>query len=128
MPRIAGVDIPKNKQIVYGLRYIFGIGLTSAKKILKEVGIEETVRGETLNDSQVAKIREIIEQNYRVEGDLRRDISNDIKRLKDLGSYRGMRHIRNLPVRGQRTHTNARTRKGRARIAVAGKKKALGPT
>ena len=128
MPRIAGVDIPKNKQIVYGLRYIFGIGLTSAKKILKEVGIEETVRGETLSDSQVAKIREIIEQNYRVEGDLRRDISNDIKRLKDLGSYRGMRHIRNLPVRGQRTHTNARTRKGRARIAVAGKKKALGPT
>ena len=128
MPRIAGVDIPKNKQIVYGLRYIFGIGLTSAKKILKEVGIEETVRGETLNDSQVAKIREIIEENYRVEGDLRRDISNDIKRLKDLGSYRGMRHIRNLPVRGQRTHTNARTRKGRARIAVAGKKKALGPT
>jgi len=128
MPRIAGVDIPKNKQIVYGLRYIFGIGLTSAKKILKEVGIEETVRGETLSDSQVAKIREIIEQNYRVEGDLRRDISNDIKRLKDLGSYRGMRHIRNLPVRGQRTHTNARTRKGRVRIAIAGKKKALGPT
>lgn len=127
MPRIAGVDIPPKKQIVFGLRYIYGIGLTAAKKILAEAKIEETERGEKLSEAQAAKIREIIDQKYKVEGDLKREISQNIKRLKDVGAYRGLRHIRNLPVRGQRTHTNARTRKGRPRIAIAGKKQAPGP-
>lgn len=124
MPRIAGVDIPPKKQILYGLCYIYGIGLTTSQKILAEAGIEGTERGEKLSEAQTAKIREIIDQKYKVEGDLRREVSGNIKRLKDLGAYRGLRHIRNLPVRGQRTHTNARTRKGRPRIAVAGKKMA----
>lgn len=127
MPRIAGVDIPSRKPILYGLRYIYGVGLTLAKDILEEAKIDPSVRGETLTEMQVAKIREILEQKYKVEGDLRREISANIKRLKDLGTYRGMRHIRNLPVHGQRTHTNARTRKGRARIAIAGKRQAPGP-
>lgn len=124
MPRIAGVDIPARKPIVYGLRTIFGIGLTSAKAILAQAKIDGTMRGEKLSEAQVAHIREIIDQKYRVEGDLRREISGNIKRLKDLGAYRGLRHIRNLPVRGQRTHTNARTRKGKPRMAIAGKKMA----
>ncbi len=124
MPRIAGVEIPPRKAILYGLRYIYGIGLTSARKILAEAKIEETLRGEKLTEAQAAHIRELIDQNYKVEGDLRREISNNIKRLKDLGSYRGMRHIRNLPVHGQRTHTNARTRKGKSRVAIAGKRQA----
>ncbi|MDO8526218.1 MAG: 30S ribosomal protein S13 [Deltaproteobacteria bacterium] len=124
MPRIAGVDIPARKQIVYGLRYIYGIGLTTSKQILAEVKIDETVRAETLTDAQIAQIREAIERQFKVEGDLRREISSNIKRLKDIGAYRGMRHIRNLPVHGQRTHTNARTRKGKQRIAIAGKRKA----
>ena len=106
------------------MRYIYGIGLTTARKILKEAKIEETVRAETLTETQAAAIREIIENTYKVEGDLRRDIGGNVKRLKDLGTYRGLRHIRNLPVRGQRTHTNARTRKGKPRIAIAGKKQA----
>ena len=127
MPRIAGVDIPPRKPIVYGLRYIFGIGLTSAKQILAQAKIDEMMLGEKLSETQVAQIREIIDQKYKVEGDLRREISTNIKRLKDLGAYRGLRHIRNLPVRGQRTHTNARTRKGRPRMAIAGKKQAPGP-
>ena len=127
MPRISGVDVPPRKPILYGLRYIYGVGLTLAKEILEEAKIDGAVRGETLTESQVAKIREILEQKYKVEGDLRREISANIKRLKDLGTYRGIRHIRNLPVHGQRTHTNARTRKGKARIAIAGKKQAPGP-
>ena|SRR3990167_1280995 len=127
MPRISGVDVPPRKPILYGLRYIYGVGLTLAKEILEEAKIDGTVRGETLTETQVAKIREILEQKYKVEGDLRREISANIKRLKDLGTYRGIRHIRNLPVHGQRTHTNARTRKGKARIAIAGKKQAPGP-
>ncbi len=127
MPRIAGVDIPARKPILYGLCSIFGVGLTLAKDILDEAKIDATVRAETLTEAQAAKIREILEQKYKVEGDLRREISGNIKRLKDLGAYRGLRHIRNLPVHGQRTHTNARTRKGRARIAIAGKKQAPGP-
>lgn len=127
MPRIAGVDIPPKKTILYGLQYIHGIGLTSAQKILAEAKIDEALRGEKLSETQVAHIREIIDQKYKVEGDLRRDVTGDIKRLRDLGAYRGSRHIKNLPCRGQRTKTNARTRKGRPRIAVAGKKQAPGP-
>lgn len=127
MPRISGVDIPARKPILYGLRYIFGVGLTASRKILAEAKIDETVRGEKLTEAQVAQIREIIDQKFKVEGDLRREIGANIKRLKDLGAYRGLRHIRNLPVRGQRTHTNARTRKGKARMAIAGKKMAPGP-
>lgn len=124
MPRIAGVEIPPKKPILYGLCYIYGVGLTSAQKILAEVQIEGTVRGEKLSEAQVASIAKIIDQQYKVEGDLRRDVANNIKRLKELGTYRGSRHIRNLPTRGQRTHTNARTRKGRPRMAIAGKKQA----
>lgn len=124
MPRIAGVDIPPKKAILFGLRTIYGVGLTVAQKILEEAKIDGALRGEKLTEAQVAHIREIIDQKYKVEGDLRREVANNIKRLKDLGTYRGLRHIRNLPVHGQRTHTNARTRKGRARIAIAGKRQA----
>ena len=124
MPRIAGVDIPPRKQILFGLRYIYGIGLTTARQILADAKIDEKTRGESLTEAQVANIRELIDGSFKVEGDLRRDISANIKRLKDLGTYRGMRHMRNLPVHGQRTHTNARTRKGKKRVAIAGKKQA----
>lgn len=127
MPRIAGVDIPPRRPILYGLRYIYGIGLTTARKILEEVKIDGTLRAETLSEAQAAQIREIIERSYQVEGDLRREIAGNIKRLKDVGAYRGLRHIRNLPVHGQRTHTNARTRKGKQRVAIAGKRQAPGP-
>lgn len=127
MPRIAGVDIPAKKKVGIALRYIYGVGPANAKSICKEASIDENLRAEKLTDAQVAKIREIIDEKFRVEGDLRRDIHADIKLLKDLGSYRGMRHIKHLPCRGQRTHTNARTAKGRPRIAIAGKKKAAGP-
>jgi len=128
MPRIAGVDIPAKKRIVVALTYIYGIGRTCSEKILKQAGIDESVRAENLSESDLAHIRELIDSQYKVEGDLRREIQGNIKRLKDLGAYRGLRHIRNLPCRGQRTHTNARTRKGRKRIAIAGKKIATGPT
>lgn len=127
MPRIAGVEIPPKKQIVYALRYIFGIGLVSAQKILAQAQIEETRRAGELSEEHLARIREIIDQQFQVEGDLRRIVQGNIKRLKDLGAYRGLRHIRNLPTRGQRTHTNARTRKGRPRVAIAGKKQAPTP-
>ncbi|MBI4125180.1 MAG: 30S ribosomal protein S13 [Deltaproteobacteria bacterium] len=127
MPRIAGVDIPSKNMILYGLQYIHGIGLTSARKILEAAKIDETLRGEKLSEAQAAHIREIIDRDYKVEGDLRREVGGNIKRLKDLGAYRGLRHIRNLPSRGQRTKTNARTKKGRPRIAIAGKKMAPGP-
>lgn len=122
MPRLAGVDIPGKKRIVIALTYIFGIGLTTAKMILSEAGIDESIRADDLDEGQMAKIREIIDAKVRVEGDLRREVQGNIKRLKDMSTYRGQRHIRNLPCRGQRTHTNARTRKGRKRIAIAGKK------
>ncbi len=128
MPRIAGVDIPAKKRIVVALTYIYGIGRTTSEGILEKAKIDESVRAENLSEGDLARIREIIESQYKVEGDLRREIQGNIKRLKDLGAYRGMRHIRNLPCRGQRTHTNARTRKGRKRIAIAGKKIATGPT
>lgn len=124
MPRIAGVDIPADKKIGISLRYIYGVGPTTAKQILKQAGIDENVRAKDLAEGEVAKIRSIIEADHKVEGDLRREIQANIKLLKDMGAYRGMRHIRHLPCNGQRTHTNARTAKGRPRIAIAGKKKA----
>jgi len=122
MPRIAGVDIPGKKRVVIALTYIYGIGPTTSKKIMGIVGIDETVRADDLDESQLAKIREVIEEKFRVEGDLRREVQGNIKRLKDMGAYRGLRHIRNLPCHGQRTHTNARTRKGKRRMAIASKK------
>ncbi len=124
MPRIAGVDLPRNKRVIRGLTYIYGIGLTKSRKILAEAGVEESVRTDALSADQVARIRNIIESREQVEGDLRRERQMAIKRLMDLGCYRGLRHRRNLPSRGQRTKTNARTRKGPRRMAVAGKKKA----
>jgi len=127
MPRIAGVDIPAKKRIVVSLTYIYGVGRTASENILSQAGIDESVRAENLSDAQLAKIREIIDSQYKVEGDLRREIQGNIKRLKDLSAYRGMRHIRKLPCHGQRTHTNARTCKGRKRIAIAGRKVAPGP-
>lgn len=122
MPRIAGVDVPAKKKIAYSLRYIYGIGPAVALKICKDANIDPDLRAEKLTDAQIAQIRELIDANYKVEGDLRREILSNIKLLKDLGSYRGHRHIRHLPCRGQRTHTNARTAKARPRIAIAGKK------
>ena len=123
MARIAGVNIPTNKRVEIALRYIFGVGPTNAKIICDKIGIPADRRVNALTDAEVIQIREMIDQNYTVEGDLRREISMNIKRLMDLGCYRGLRHRKKLPVRGQRTHTNARTRKGPAR-AIAGKKKA----
>ncbi|RMD95506.1 MAG: 30S ribosomal protein S13 [Alphaproteobacteria bacterium] len=122
MARIAGVNIPTNKRVPIALTYIHGIGHTSAKNICQAVGIDESRRVSDLTEAEVAAIREHIDQNYMVEGDLRREVQMNIKRLMDLGCYRGLRHRRNLPVRGQRTHTNARTRKGPAK-PIAGKKK-----
>ncbi len=122
MARIAGVNIPTNKRVEIGLTYIFGIGRTKAKEICDRASIPRERRVNDLTDAEVIQIREIIDGDYLVEGDLRRDRAMDIKRLMDLGCYRGLRHRRGLPVRGQRTHTNARTRKGPAR-AIAGKKK-----
>ena len=122
MARIAGIDLPKNKRIEIALTYIYGIGRTTSQKILTDSGIDFDTRTDNLTESEVAHIREQIDKNVKVEGDLRRDISMNIKRLMDLGCYRGLRHRKGLPVRGQRTKTNARTRKGPART-VAGKKK-----
>ena len=122
MARIAGVNIPTSKRVPIALTYITGIGPTSAKAICDAVGIDQARRVNQLSDSEVLQIREHIDANYTVEGDLRRETTINIKRLMDLGCYRGLRHRRNLPVRGQRTHTNARTRKGPAK-AIAGKKK-----
>jgi small subunit ribosomal protein S13 len=124
LARIAGVDIPKAKKIAAALTYIFGIGPVSAKKILEEARVSPDTRTSTLTEDQVARIRDVIDANYRVEGDLRKEVSMNIKRLMDLGSYRGLRHRKGLPVRGQRTHTNARTRKGPRKGAVARKKEA----
>ena len=124
MARIAGVNIPTQKRVEIALTYIFGIGNTSAKSICQKVDIPFERRVHELTDDEVGRIRDAIDQEYRVEGDLRREVSMNIKRLMDLGTYRGLRHRRGLPVRGQRTHTNARTRKGPAK-AIAGKKKVL---
>jgi small subunit ribosomal protein S13 len=126
MARIAGVDIPGKKRVEVALTYIYGVGLSSANKILEKVGIDRNLKTDQLSDQQIAKIREELE-NYKAEGDLRKEVSMNVKRLVDLGAYRGLRHKSNLPVHGQRTHTNARTRKGRARIAIAGKKQAAAP-
>lgn len=122
MARIAGVNIPTQKKVRIGLTYIYGVGEHTADAILKTAGIDPDKRVNTLTDDEVIKLREAIDADFKVEGDLRADISRNIKALKDMKCYRGMRHIRKLPVRGQRTHTNARTRKGKA-IAIAGKKK-----
>ena len=122
MARIAGVNIPTNKHVDIALRYIYGIGPTNAKEICKKIGIADDRRVSELTDAEIIQIREIIDRDYVVEGDLRREIAMNIKRLMDLGCYRGLRHRKGLPVRGQRTHTNARTRKGPAK-AIAGKKK-----
>ncbi len=120
--RIAGVNIPTQKRVTIALRYIYGIGPLNAANICQKAGIDETRRVNTLSEDEIVRIREIIDADYTVEGDLRREIAVDIKRLLDLGCYRGLRHRKKLPVRGQRTHTNARTRKGKA-VAIAGKKK-----
>jgi len=120
--RIAGVNIPTNKRVLVSLRYIFGIGPQNAKVICGKLGIPDDRRVNQLTDDEVLRIREMIDRDYRVEGDLRREQAMNIKRLMDLGCYRGLRHRKGLPVRGQRTHTNARTRKGKA-VAIAGKKK-----
>lgn len=122
MARIAGVNIPTNKRVVIALQYIYGIGSKFAQEIVEKVGIPSERRVNELTDAEVLQIREAIDRDYQVEGDLRRDVAMNIKRLMDLGCYRGLRHRRSLPVRGQRTHTNARTRKGPAK-AIAGKKK-----
>ena len=122
MARIAGIDLPKDKRVEIGLTYIFGIGRTSANKILKETGINPDTRVKDLTEEDEAKLREVIANSYTVEGDLRRDVAMDIKRLTEIGCYRGIRHRKGLPVRGQRSKTNARTRKGPKRT-VANKKK-----
>ena len=122
MARIAGVNIPTNKRVIIALTYIHGIGRTTAQHIVEKVGIPESKRVSQLTDDEVLRIREVIDREHQVEGDLRREVALNIKRLMDLGCYRGLRHRRGLPVRGQRTHTNARTRKGPAK-PIAGKKK-----
>ena len=122
MARIAGVNIPTNKRVVISLRYIYGIGPNKAQQICSALEIPDERRVNQLSDDEVLRLRELIDKDYRVEGDLRRETAMNIKRLMDLGCYRGLRHRKGLPVRGQRTHTNARTRKGKA-VAIAGKKK-----
>ena len=124
MARIAGVNVPTNKRLIIALTYIYGIGPKYSKDICEEVKIDGSKRVNNLNEDEIIKIREFIDKNFLVEGDLRREVSVRIKRLTDLGCYRGLRHRKKLPVRGQRTHTNARTRKGKA-IPIAGKKKAV---
>ena len=122
MARISGVDLPKNKRMEVALTYIYGIGQTKSKQILEDAGVNPDTKTDQLADSEISAIRNIIDKEHKVEGDLRRDISMSIKRLMDIGAYRGLRHRRGLPVRGQRTHTNGRTRKG-PRRSIAGKKK-----
>lgn len=122
MARISGVDLPREKRVEIGLTYIFGIGRVVARRILEAAGVDPSIRVKDLSDADVNKLRQEIEKTYRVEGALRTEVAMNIKRLMDIGSYRGIRHRRGLPVRGQRTHTNARTKKG-PRRAIAGKKK-----
>jgi len=128
MARIAGVDLPPNKRIEIGLTYIYGIGRSQSNNILRAAEVKPDTKVRELNDDEVNKIRKVIEEQYRVEGDLRKEISFNIKRLMEIGSYRGLRHRRGLPVRGQRTHTNARTRKGPRRGAIAVRRKATAKT
>jgi small subunit ribosomal protein S13 len=127
MARISGVDIPREKRVDVSLRYIFGIGPTNARQVLDEARVDHAIRVRDLTEAQVAKIREVIDRKFTVEGDLRREVALNIKRLQEIGSYRGLRHRRALPTRGQRTRTNARTRRG-PRKTVAGKKKAAAKT
>jgi small subunit ribosomal protein S13 len=122
LARIAGIDIPRNKRIEVALTYIYGIGRTTSQKILGKAGVDLNARTDSLTEAEVGQIRDVIDREFKVEGDLRRDVTASIKRLMDLGCYRGLRHRRGLPVRGQKTKTNARTRKG-PRKTVAGKKK-----
>ena len=122
MARIAGIDLPRNKRLEVALTYIYGIGRSSARRICEKADIETATKTDQLSDGDVVRLREIIESDYKIEGDLRREVQQNIKELMDIGCYRGLRHRRGLPVRGQRTHTNARTRKGPVRT-VAGKKK-----
>jgi small subunit ribosomal protein S13 len=128
MARIAGVDLPPNKRVEIALTYIYGIGRSQSNNILEAAGVNLDTKVRELNDDEVNKIRKVIEEQHTVEGDLRKDISFNIKRLMEVGSYRGLRHRRGLPTRGQRTHTNARTRKGPRRAAIAGRKKATAKT
>lgn len=122
MARLVGVDLPRDKRIEVGLTYIYGIGLTTSKKILTETGVDPDVRVKDLTEDDLAKLRDYIQEKLKVEGDLHREVSQNVKRLMEIGCYRGLRHRRGLPVRGQRTHTNARTRKG-PRKQIGGKKK-----
>ena len=122
MARLVGVDLPRDKRIEVGLTYIYGIGLTTSKKILAETGVDPSVRVKDLTEDDLTKLRDYIQANIKVEGDLHREVSQNVKRLMEIGCYRGLRHRRGLPVRGQRTHTNARTRKG-SRKQIGGKKK-----
>lgn len=122
MARIAGIDLPKNKRIEVAITYIYGVGRSTAQRILSQAGVDFSTRSDDLTESEIAQIRKVLDADYKVEGDLRREISMNIKRMMDLGCYRGLRHRRGLPVRGQKTKTNARTRKG-PRKTVAGKKK-----
>ncbi len=122
MARIAGIDLPRNKRIEISLTYIFGVGRSSAREICQKADVDLDTRTDRLADAEVVRLREVIEEGYKVEGDLRREVSQNIKMLMDIGCYRGLRHRRGLPVRGQRTHTNARTRKGPVKT-IAGKKK-----
>ncbi len=122
MARIAGIDLPRNKRMEVALTYIYGIGRTTSRKIIEEVGLDPGMNSDQLTEVDVAKIREVLDHKYKVEGDLRREISMNIKRLMDLGSYRGLRHRRGLPVHGQRTHTNARTRKGPRKMQIGRRK------
>jgi small subunit ribosomal protein S13 len=124
MARVAGVDLPRDKRVEIGLTYIYGIGPSTSQKILQQTGINPDTRVRVLSDEEVARLRELIDREYRVEGDLRREVNLNIKRLVEIGSYRGRRHRAGLPVHGQRTRTNSRTRRGGKRRAVAGKKKA----
>ena len=126
MARIAGVDLPRNKRMEIALTYVYGIGRSAALKICAEAQVEPGRKSDDLTDDEGTRIRRVLDASYKVEGDLRRDVAASIKRLVDLGCFRGVRHRRNLPVRGQRTHTNARTRKGPRRGAVAAKKKTVG--
>jgi len=128
MARIAGVDLPPNKRVEIGLTYIYGIGRSQSNNILKAAGVSVDTKVRELNEEEVNRIRKVIEEGHRVEGDLRKEVSFNIKRLMEVGSYRGLRHRRGLPTRGQRTHTNARTRKGPRRGAIAVRKKASAKT
>ncbi len=123
MARIAGIDLPKNKRMEIALTYIYGIGRSTALKILEEAGVDPGTKSDDLTEEQITAIRHVIDTHYKVEGDLRAEVSMNIKRLMDLGCYRGLRHRRGLPVRGQRTHTNARTRKGPRRSVIGKRKK-----